>query len=110
GLTTADVLADVLKLMPLDRYAQFPVEVMDRVNSDKDRGLPVPAYAALAAAAGLTDPFGGGLGYVERCEFYEKAKAAFVVVQTGDRSPYANAIVYKGVLGPPSPTPPGASP
>ncbi len=93
--TTSDLLADILKIMPLDQYEDFPISVMDRVPADKERGLDVPAYGALANVAGKTAQ---ELNYVERFAFYEKAKECFAVVQTTDRTLYANCIVSKGVL------------
>ena len=96
GRTTAQLLSDILTLLPLDQYTDQPVKVMDRVDSDKRRNLHVPAYAALAAAAGIESE--GALAYVERFKFYEEAKGAFVVIRTDDMSLYANAIVYKGVI------------
>lgn len=95
GLTTAELLKDILTLLPLDEYEPHPLTVMDRVPSDKQRDLPVPAYAALAQAASLSPD---ALLYADRWDFYEQAKKAFVVVQTTDRSLYANCIVSKGVL------------
>ncbi len=65
---------------------------MDRVDSDKEKQLDVPAYSLLTNVANTE------LEYVERFAFYELAKKAFVVVQTDDRSLYANCIVAKGVL------------
>ena len=35
---------------------------------------------------------------IERFAFYERAKQAFVVVQTGERRPYGNFILKKGVV------------
>eukprot|EP01038_Epipyxis_sp_PR26KG_P010877 gene10877-14596_t len=106
--TTAEVLAAVLKLMPLDQYERYPIVVMDRVESDKEKCLHVPAYAAIANAAGFvegeenttsrTSPNVEKLCYLERHSFYEFAKTSFVVIQTDDRSLYANCIVYKGVV------------
>ncbi len=61
--STAQLTADILKLMPLDAYVPHPVMVMDRVDSDKERNLDVPAYNALALAAGLRSD---QLAYVER--------------------------------------------
>ena len=90
--TTSDILRDILTLMPVDQYQPHPVKVMDRVESDKLKNLEVPAYSLLSAVSGTT------LEYVERFEFYEIAKKAFVVIQTNDRSLYANCIVVKGVL------------
>lgn len=36
---------------------------------------------------------------VERFEFYERAKACFAVVATGETAKYGNVILVKGVLG-----------
>ncbi|MBU2319598.1 MAG: ribose ABC transporter, partial [Gammaproteobacteria bacterium] len=35
---------------------------------------------------------------LERFEFYERAKKAFVIIQTSDIRPYANIMVKKGVI------------
>lgn len=40
--STADILKDILQLMPLDTYVERPISVMDRVPSDKERDLEVP--------------------------------------------------------------------
>jgi L-fucose mutarotase len=81
--------------MPLDTYVPSPVAVMQRVSADEERGLHVPAYAAIAAAAALEIH---QLRYVERFQFYELARGAFAIVQTDDRSLYANVVLQKGVL------------
>ena len=90
--STSDIARDVLKLMPLDTYHATPVQVMDRVPSDKEKGLVVPAYKLIEQATE------NSLEYVERFEFYERAKKAFAVVQTDDFSLYANIILFKGVV------------
>jgi L-fucose mutarotase/ribose pyranase (RbsD/FucU family) len=51
--TTAEVLKDILRLIPLDQYCANPVEVMDRVDSDKAKNLFVPAYNLIAEASGV---------------------------------------------------------
>lgn len=93
--STSELLRDILTLLPLDAYVTHPVLVMDRVDGDKERNLEVPAYSSLASAAGIGER---SLGYIERFQFYEMAKKGFVVVQTNDRTLYANAIISKGVL------------
>ena len=93
--TTHKILQDMLQLFPLDSYAVNKIAVMDRVSADKERGLVVPAYDLLAAAAEI-DP--QDVGKIERFQFYEEAKKAFVIVQTDDKGLYANCIVSKGVL------------
>jgi L-fucose mutarotase len=93
--STSDILEDILKLLPLDQYVEYPIAVMDRVSADKDRKLPVPAYAKIAAASRREV---SSLDYIERYKFYELAKNAFVVVQTTDSTLYSNVIIYKGVI------------
>jgi L-fucose mutarotase len=93
--STSEALRDILCLMPLDQYMANPVVVMDRVPSDKEKNLQVPAYGCLAKEAKTTED---NLEYKERFAFYEAAKTSFCVIQTNDRSLYANAIIYKGVI------------
>lgn len=106
---TSDILRDILTLIPLDRYSSEPVCVMDRVQSDKDRDLVVPAYEKLelvveteistgAYKNNLSVPGVGSLTYLERFDFYAKAKKAFCIVQTTDSTAYANVLISKGVL------------
>ena len=93
--STAEVLNDILKLFPLDTYDPERLQVMDKVDADKARNLPVVAYQCIADAANYKVD---SLTYVERFEFYERAKRAFFIVQTDESSLYANVIVSKGVL------------
>ena len=93
--STSDILKDILKLLPLDQYLPHKIFVMDRVESDKDKGLHVPAYEALRQAAAIET---NEVSYVERFDFYKMAKECFAVIQTDDKSLYANVIISKGVL------------
>jgi L-fucose mutarotase len=93
--STHSVLQAMLVLFPLDNYSINKIGVMDMVPADKERGLVVPAYDLLAAAAGID---ARDVTKIERFEFYEAAKKAFVIIQTDDKSLYANCIVSKGVL------------
>lgn len=93
--STSEILSDILKIMPLDQYEEYPLAVMDRVPSDKERELEVPAYKNLATAA---EKIPVELKYIERFAFYQAAKSCFAVVQTTDRTLYANCIISKGVL------------
>lgn len=93
---TDQILRDLLVLFPLDQYETSSAIMMDRVPSDKAKDLVVEAYASTAAAvAGQSEL---PVAYLERFAFYEKAKNAFVIVQTTDSRLYANVIVSKGVI------------
>ena len=93
--STSQLLEAILELLPLDQYMENPIAVMDRVQSDKDCNLDVASYASLAKISGRGID---SLQYIERFQFYETAKNAFVVIQTNDSALYANVIIYKGVV------------
>lgn len=92
---TSEVLHDILQLMPLDQYVAKPLKVMDRVPSDKEKNLHVPAYEFLSKVSGQSVD---NIDYIERFQFYEDAKQCFAVIQTDDKTLYANAIILKGVI------------
>jgi L-fucose mutarotase len=93
--TTSSLLKDMIGLMPLDVDDEAGICVMDRTDNDKAKSLQVPAYAAIATVASTTPE---ELNYIERFEFYDKAKSAFCIVQTDDAALYANVMVTKGML------------
>ena len=92
---TSAILHDILQLIPIDEYAQQPVCVMDRVQIDKE--LHVSAYDDINAVI-TQKRF--NLNFVDRFDFYQQARGAFVIIQTDDVLPYANVIMYKGVITP----------
>ena len=48
----------------------------------------------------IVDKLGGGaaIGFTERFAFYDRARAAYAVVATGESAVYANVILKKGVV------------
>ncbi|XP_019945689.1 fucose mutarotase [Paralichthys olivaceus] len=97
GLGIPELLKAILKLLPLDTYVPFSAAVMDLVDSDKQKGLPVPVwdtYKDLLDKAGSQSP----VEKVERFAFYERAKKAYAVVATGETALYGNLILKKGVI------------
>jgi L-fucose mutarotase len=96
GIPATDALAAILSLLPLDDFVDVPAAAMDAPG---DRP---PVYAEferlIAEAEGRPIP----LDFIPVSTFYERAKAAFAVVSSGDRRLYANVILRKGVLRSPS--------
>ncbi|XDA97170.1 RbsD/FucU domain-containing protein [Sulfitobacter sp. LCG007] len=89
----ADTAAEaILSVMPLDDFVEAPAAAMADPN-----GRPA-IYDAfdrlLAAAEGQPVP----MEEIDRFAFYDRAKAAYAVVATGERRLYANLILKKGVL------------
>jgi L-fucose mutarotase len=50
---------------------------------------------AILEAAGC-EP--GSVRFLDRHDFYEAAKTAFLVVRTGETAPYGNAVLRKGLV------------
>ena len=97
NLTCGQAAEAVLSLMPLDTFVDDFAGRM-QVVGDPDRIEPVQAevQAAIDAAEGRPRPMIG----IERFEFYERAKQAYAVIQTGERRFYGCFIFRKGVIPP----------
>lgn len=93
GSDVPELLSAVLELFPLDTYAP-PVYLMDKTAQDKDLDVPIwEEYRRITAQYTDAEPV-----FLERFEFYERAKNAFAVVVTGESAIYANIIIKKGVV------------
>jgi L-fucose mutarotase len=97
NLTCAEAVEAVLSLLPLDTFVDDFAGRMEVVG-DPARIEPVQAevQAAIDAAEGRPRP----MISVERFDFYERAKNAYAVIQTGERRFYGCFIFRKGVIPP----------
>lgn len=91
GIDGVEVAKAILSVFPLDTYSD-PAYIMDLTDSDKAKGMPEPTiwkpYEDLC----------GKVGKLERFEFYERAKNAYCVIQTGEERQYGNLLLVKGVV------------
>ena len=87
----------VLSVMPLDSFVDKPACRMEVVD-DPNKVLPVAAevQAEIDAAEGRSMP----MGTIERFAFYEAAKNAYAVIQTGERRFYGCFLFKMGVIAP----------
>ena len=93
GVDGVRVAAAVLSVFPLDTYVDNPACVMDLTDSDKAKGMPEPViWGEYAQLTGVE------LGLIERFDFYERAKNAYLVIQTGEERQYGNLLLTKGVV------------
>lgn len=91
------VLKAVLTLMPLDDFVDSPVSVMEVVGASETIPEPVKEFhAAVTASEGKPVK----VSSVERFAFYDRSKAAFAVVSTGETRLYGCVLVKKGVIRP----------
>ena len=87
----------ILSVLPLDSFVDKPASRMEIV--DKPEEIPpvqAEVQAVIDAAQGRPSPMGG----IERFEFYDLAKKAYCVIQTGERRFYGCFIFKKGVIAP----------
>jgi L-fucose mutarotase len=91
-----EMLEAVLSLYPLDSYVEKPALLMQVVPGDK---TPPAVHPRVKEIVAKHDPRGEkAVGGLERFEFYERAKAAYAVVATTEKSAYGCVILKKGVV------------
>ena len=97
NVSAARAFRAVLSVLPLDTAFQPSVGRMEIMGAPGEIP-PVQAevQAEIDAAEGAPAPMYG----VERFAFYEHAKKAYCVIQTGERRFYGCFIVTKGVIPP----------
>lgn len=95
GHGVPEILDAILKFFPLDNYVEYPVALMGLVSSD----IPKPEiWKEFDSIARKNDSSFKEFEFVERFEFYERAKRAFAVISTSETAIYANIIIKKGVV------------
>lgn len=97
NLTSAQAAEAVLSVLPLDTFVDDFAARMEVVGEPQTIP-PVQAevQAAIDAAEGRARPMVG----VERFAFYDRARAAYAVIQTGERRFYGCFLFRKGVIPP----------
>ncbi|WP_417670384.1 RbsD/FucU family protein [Roseibium sp.] len=97
GISATDTLQAVLEVMPLDTFVTDPARTMQVVGAPDD--IP-PIVSRFQAIIDETADTPCPLTPVERHAFYDQARDAFVIVQTGETRLYGNIILKKGVISP----------
>lgn len=89
------LLSAILELFPLDTYVDRPVTLMQIVPGDQvDLSIWDEYRSIVHDASGDHVEF----DYLERFDFYERARTAYAIVSTGESAQYANIILRKGVI------------
>lgn len=96
GHGVPELLDAILSLIPLDRYTEKPVALMQVVPGDTC-GTPEiwQTYEKILADH---EPDHHAIEWTERFAFYERAKHAYLIVATGEKAIYANVLLKKGVV------------
>ena len=93
GLPVATLLDGILPLFELDTYA-YPLVMMEAVTGDQLDPAVEEQYLEVARRHA---PDVGSPTRIDRFAFYDRARAAFAVVMTGETRKYGNLLLKKGV-------------
>jgi L-fucose mutarotase len=99
GHSLERVVQAVLSVFPLATDVEYPAGYMQ--HSQLPHGQATEAQSAFVRLAGKA----GGLApeqveAIERYAFYDRVRAASLIVQSGEVTAYGNAILCKGVILP----------
>lgn len=97
GHGVPEILDAILQLMPLDRLAIHPAGLMQVTPGDPTE---TPIWDTYKEIIAKYDNRGAScLEEIERSAFYERVRSkSYVVVMSGEKAPYANIILRKGVI------------
>ncbi len=97
NLTCAEVVEAVLSVLPLDTFVDDFAGRMEVVGApDKIEPVQAEVQAKINAAEGRVRE----MISIERFDFYDRAREAYAVIQTGERRLYGCFIFRKGVIAP----------
>ncbi len=92
GVPATDVLRAILTLLPLDDFVDAPAAVMAAP------GERPTIYAEFDTILANAEGSSVKVEVIDRFAFYDRAKAAFAVVLTGESRLYGNVLLKKGVV------------
>jgi L-fucose mutarotase len=95
GVTIGQAASAILSVFPLDTFIEHPLE---RMEADNDPTVVPDAASEVLQIARAAHGPSLEFGVVPRFDFYDRASAAFAVVQTLDDRPYGDFILHKGVV------------
>lgn len=97
NLTAAQAVQAILSVLPLDTFVPDFAGRMQVVGEpDTVPDAQIEVQAEVDRAEGKPRPLPG----IERFAFYDLAKGAYAVIQTGERRFYGCFMLRKGVIGP----------
>lgn len=95
GHNVPEILEAILKFFPLDTYVEKPIALMEVVKGDPVVPKIWDEYKDIINKN--YDKF-TDFEYMDKWDFYERAKKAYAVIATGESAIYANILLKKGVV------------
>jgi len=96
GASATRMVAAILSVLPLEQFEPVAAFRMAVDGSPDDIPPVIDEFASLLQSAGYEGP----IGTLERFAFYERARAAYAIVSTGERRYWGNLILKKGAIPP----------
>lgn len=93
GHNNCDILDAIMKFFPLDQFVKYPVTLMKPNDSSK-----IDIWEKYNNIINKYEKLFKEFEYIDRFEFYERAKNAYACIATGETSIYACLILTKGVI------------
>jgi len=97
NLSAPEAIRAILTLLPLDDFVEDHAARMEVVG---DAASLPPVQTEVQAVIDAAEGRARSMVSVERFEFYERARNAYAVVQTGERRFYGCFLLRKGVIPP----------
>ncbi|MGE3874108.1 MAG: RbsD/FucU family protein [Parvibaculaceae bacterium] len=97
NVTAARAARAVLSVMPLDAFVEHPARRMEIVGKPEE--IP-PVQAEVQVEIDRAESKSWPMGSIERFAFYDLARKAYCVIQTGERRFYGCFAFKKGVIPP----------
>lgn len=94
GIEIPKLLSGILELFPLDQYDSRNFILMEKCEGDE---ADVSVWSEYKDILNKYCPE-TQMSFMERFDYYERAKNAYAVVATGERRQYANIILKKGCV------------
>lgn len=95
GHGVPEILEAILQLFPLDAYVERPVSLMEKVEGDT---TPTPIWEEFMQILERNHEKRERIGFIERFQFYEEARKAYVIIASSEKALYANIMLQKGVV------------
>ncbi len=100
NLTTPQAIQAILTVLPLDTFDDPAGRMQVVGHPDRIEPLQADVQTIIDTAEGRSAPMIG----IERYAFYEQARRAYAVIQTGETRFYGCILLRKGVIPPPAQT------
>ena len=95
GVSATDLLEAIAKVLPLDTFVDSPAHSMAVVGDSSAAPEIVTEFQKILDTHADMQTT---ITPIERFEFYDRARQAFAIVQTGEGRLYGNIILTKGVI------------